>query len=151
MSRKNKPVDVFKYIDMTGGRDACWPFTGVPNSEGRPYIQIDGKKVLAYRVVYELVKGVKLGTKIIRHTCDNGLCCNPSHHIPGTHDQNMEDMKQRERHGLPHHTVRAIRKLGDAGITHKLISERYGVSETTVRDIINKKNYSHVADEEEKQ
>ncbi|MCA2510524.1 MAG: helix-turn-helix domain-containing protein [Microcystis sp. M60BS1] len=147
--RKNKPTDVFKLIDMSGGKDACWPFTGRPNSEGRPYIQIDGKKVLAYRLVYELVKGVSLGNQLIRHTCDNGLCCNPFHHIPGNHDENMEDMKQRERHGLPHHAVRAIRQLGNSGLTHKIIAERYGVSETTVRDIINKRNYSHVQDNNE--
>lgn len=144
MSKKKKPVDVFALVDMSGGKDACWPFTGVPNSEGRPYVQIDGKKVLAYRVVYELVKGVELGKDIIRHTCDNGLCCNPAHHIPGNHLENMDDMKERERHGLPHHTVRAILKCGDNGIPCASVANNFGISETTVRDIWSRKNYSHV-------
>lgn len=143
MSRKKKPVDVFALVDMSGGHGACWPFTGRPNSEGRPYIQIDGKKVLAYRVVYELVKGESLGTRLIRHTCDNGLCCNPSHHIPGDHEENMDDMKQRERHGLPHHAVNAIRRL-EGVLSAKDAAKNFGVSETTVRDIWSKRNYAHV-------
>lgn len=144
MSRKKKPIDVFQLIDMSGGSDSCWNFTGQPNSEGRPYIQIDGKKVLAYRVVYELVKGVTLGKDLIRHTCDNGLCCNPNHHIAGNHDENMDDMKERERHGLPHHTIRAIRKCKENAIPAKTVAHNFGISETTVRDIWSERNYSHV-------
>ena len=153
MSRpKNKATDVFKYIDMSGGKDACWPFTGVTNNKNRPYFAVDGKKHLAYRLVYDLVNGDgKLNGVIARHTCDNEICCNPQHIVPGSHQDNMTDMKERERHGLPHHTIRAIRKLGDHGINHKVIAERFGVGRSTITEIINKTNYAHVTQEEEQE
>jgi len=134
---------------MSGGPNACWPFTGKTNNKNRPYFTADGEKWLAYRLTYELVNGEgSLTGAIARHTCDNETCCNPSHVVPGTHQENMDDMKGRERHGLPHHTVRAIRKLGDIGITHSVIAERYGLGRSTVSEIIEGKNYSHVENED---
>lgn len=144
----NKPTDVFKYIDMSGGKDVCWPFTGKVNNKGRPYFTCGGKKHLVYRFVYELVHGEgALDGFIARHTCDNEICCNPHHIVKGDHQQNMNDMKERERHGLPHHTIRAIRKLGETGVTHKSIADKFGVARSTVTEIVNRDNYTHVEDE----
>jgi hypothetical protein len=145
----NKPTDVFKYINMSGGANACWPFTGKVNNKGRPYFAVAGKKHLVYRLVYELVKGDDaLKDRLARHTCDNEICCNPAHIVPGDHQQNMNDMKERERHGLPHHTIRAIRKLGALGISHSVIAGRFGIGRSTVTEIISRTNYAHVKDEE---
>lgn len=130
---------------MSGGPDACWPFTGKVNNRGRPYFACNGKKHLVYRFVYELVNGQgTLDGVIARHTCDNEICCNPKHIIPGTHVDNMNDMKERERHGLPHHTVKAIRNLGALGVTHKSIGDRFGIARSTVSEIISGVHYSHV-------
>jgi hypothetical protein len=102
-----------------------------------------------YRLVYELVKGDNaLEGKIARHTCDNEICCNPNHIVPGDHQQNMDDMKERERHGLPHHTIRAIRKLATDGRTHAEIADLYGIGRSTVTEIVNRTHYGHVKDEE---
>lgn len=147
----NKPTDVFKYVDMSGGADACWPFTGKTNNKNRPYFTCGGKKHLVYRLVYELVTGEQIGDRIFRHSCDNEICCNPKHGVLGDHQENMNDMKERERHGLPHHTVRAIRKLGDAGITHGVIASRFGIGRSTVTEIINRDNYKHVKDVEDEE
>lgn len=147
--RANKKVDVFRVIDMTAGPNKCWPFTGALNNKGRPYFTAEGKKHLAYRLTYELVNGEgSLVGWIARHTCDNEVCCNPAHIERGDHQDNMDDMKERERHGLPHHTVRAIRKLGAVGISHKAIADRFGVGRSTVSEIIERVNYKHVKDEE---
>lgn len=147
MRIKNKPTDVFKYIKM-GAPDVCWPFTGALNDKGRPYFTVNGRKQLAYRLVYELVKGVEIGKQLYRHKCDNEICCNPHHGELGSHQENMNDMKERERHGLPHHTVKAIRKLGETGVTHKSIADRFGIARSTVTEIINRDNYGHVKDED---
>jgi len=129
----------------------CWPFTGALNSSGRPYISIDGKKLLAYRVVYELVTGLELGHReIIMHGCDNPICCNPAHLQSGDHDKNMKEMRDRERHGLPHHTVRAIRKLVAAGATHKSVGDLYGLGRSTVTEIVSGLKYRYVEDEQGK-
>ena len=137
----NKREDVFKHIDMSGGPDACWqwkqkPGAGKGRGKPRPYFSVAGRKYLAYRLVYELVHGVELTqAQMIRHTCDNPLCCNPKHMLIGDHDDNMQDMVERDRHGLPSHVVRAIRKLLAEGRTHQSIADLYGISKTVVTRI----------------
>lgn len=152
MPYPNQARDVFRSIDMSGGATACWPFKGALNSKGRPYFTIKGKKHLAYRLAYELVNGEdSLEDVIARHTCDNEKCCNPKHIVKGDHQDNMNDMKERERHGLPHHTIRAIRKLAslDNGPTHQEIGDLYGIGRSTVTEIVTRKNYDHVKDEQD--
>lgn len=156
MSRHNKKSDVFKYINTHGNDvEVCWewkPQTRGGGKDGRPYFTYKGKKHLAYRITYELLRGEIPEGAVLRHSCDNGAapvrCCNPYHLEPGTHQANMDDMKQRERHGLPHHTVRRVRKLvADGKLTQKEIGELFGLPRETVRDIANRVTYDHVNDD----
>ena len=148
---KNKKIDVFKHIDMTGGEDACWPWKGQTNSQNRPYFRVGGKLVVAYRLVYELVHGVELTTdQLVRHKCDNGLCCNPKHLELGSHQENMDDMKDRERHGLSKNAVIAIKRLIQKKTKTVDIAERFGVSVSTIYKIRNGSIYSHVTIPEKK-
>lgn len=155
--RPKKPTDVFLLIDRstgpeytdpeTGEVSRCWLWLGKLNSEGRPYIQIDGTKHIAYRLVYELVKGEPLGKRIFRHKCDNEWCTNYEHGIPGTHEENMNDMKQRERHGISHHAVRQIKKLIAKGMSDAEIADIVGKGRSSIYDIRVGNTFSHVKDE----
>ena len=156
MARRNGPHDVFKKVDMRGGdRSVCWPYRGTHSDKGIPYFDIDRRKHVAYHVVYTLVIGPIPEGQIIRHKCDNGApavlngtvsgaCCNPYHLELGTHQSNMDDMKHRARHGLPHHAVRAIKKLLNDGTVHSEIAQRFGVARETISAIAQGRNYSHV-------
>ena len=145
LSVTNNKTDIFTRIDMSGGKDACWPWRGALAGNKRPYFTLDGKKVLAYRLVKELITGTKLQQGLVeRHTCDNPRCCNPRHLIEGTHQDNMDDMKGRERHGLPHHVVKAIRRLLDSNRTQQEIADLYGVSRETISAIATNRVYAHV-------
>lgn len=147
MARKNKPTDVFKHIDMSGGHNACWPWKRQLH-KGRPYFDVNGKKRLAYRITYELFHGVELTTEdMLLHQCDNSACCNPRHLNIGEHQQNMDEMVQRERHGMPHHAVRGIRKLLMNGHTHQSIADLYGCSRETVTAIHNQRRREKVSNE----
>lgn len=144
MPRRNKAIDIFLFIDMKeGDTSQCWPWRKpVTTTSKRPYFDVDGKKWIAYRLVYYLVTGKMPPPGIvIRHTCDNGevpiCCCNPWHLIEGTHQDNMDDMVERERHGLPKIVVRAITQLLEKGMTHEKIAELYGVSRETITAINN--------------
>jgi hypothetical protein len=150
MPTRNDPRSVFKYIDMSGGPTSCWPWKrSVKGSGGRPYFSVDGKKRSAYRVVYELTYGVTLTKDImIRHKCDNPICCNPDHLEIGSHQDNMNDMKSRERHGMPHDRVRLIRRMVALGFTHADIGVKFGVSRETISAIHQRRIYKHVEDEE---
>jgi len=131
---------------MNVGDDECWLWTGkVMGRDTRPYFSINGKKWLAYRVVYEVWYQHELQPgEMVRHTCDNRQCCNPKHLELGSHQQNMDDMKARQRHGLPHHVVRHIKRLILKAVPNTVIAERYGVSEGLIRAVKTGKIYSHV-------
>jgi predicted XRE-type DNA-binding protein len=156
MAQVNKPTDVFKHIDMTateirpGMSTPCWPWKGGLSKSGRPYFTINKKKILAYRLVYELMTGQELGDKVARHKCDWEICCRGDHIEPGDHQDNMNDMKERERHGLPHHAIRAIRKLAAAGtMTQQEIANLYGIGRSTVSEIVSGVHYAHVSEDEQ--
>lgn len=146
--RANKPTDVFAHINMCDGdREKCWPWLGKLD-KGRPYFRVSGKKMLAYRVAYECVHGPIPEGMLLRHRCDNGWCCNPFHTEPGSHEENMQDMRDRERHGMTHHAVRYIRKLLDKGEqTHQQIADLYGCSRETITAIANGKRKGSVTDD----
>ena len=140
--KANKPVDVFRHINMhNGDQSVCWEWEGSFDKKGRPLFPLMGTKKIAYRLVYELVFGVSLTPEqLLLHQCDHPWCCNPYHVKIGTHQENMDEMKDRERHGLPKIVVNAIRTLAK-DIPHATIAERYGVSRETVRDIVNERTH----------
>ena len=147
--------DVFQYIDMRGGdTEQCWPYVGSYSDKKLPYFAYERKKLIAYRVVYELTHGPIPPGHVVRHKCDSQgcpgfTCCNPAHLETGTHQQNMDDMKERERHGLTHYVVRNIKRLlarGDGGeATHKAIAELYGISRESVSAIAQGRTYKDIS------
>ena len=85
--------------DITG--DGCWEWRGRRSEKGYPLISIERlglRHARAHRVMYEETTGNILGDRIIRHTCDNPPCINPSHLEPGTNADNTRDMMERGRH-----------------------------------------------------
>ena len=135
MARSNKPHDVFKHITMRGNDD-CWEWKGKLNKkDGRPYFTVDGKRRAAYVYVIETYSGQMAKEQYILHSCDNPVCCSPYHLYFGNHQDNMNDMKERERHGLPKNVVRAIRRLRSEGRTQKEVAKLYGVSRETISAI----------------
>ena len=139
MTKKNEPVDVFKNINLCAGdKEQCWEWKGIPNAkDGRPYITIEGTRRPAYVIVLELHTGEHAGGRYALHSCDNRICCNPHHLSWGDHQNNMDDMKERDRHGLPRTVIRAIRKLLEGTNTHQEIADLYGISRETVTAINN--------------
>ena len=152
MPIKNTKADIWSNIDRSGGNDECWVWKGGQGgraNELRPYFGCEGKRYIAYRLVWELVHGSEPPSdKMILHSCDNGRmpigCCNPKHMSLGTVQENSADMTERGRHGLPHNSVRAIKRLINEGRMHSVIAELYGVSRELVTAIANGRVYQHI-------
>jgi hypothetical protein len=146
--KSNSLKDVFIYINLhDGDASVCWEWTRP--CKDRPYFTVQGEKLLSYRIVFELVHGPLAEGELVRHTCDNPICCNPYHLVRGTHEDNMEDVKERDRHGMPSHVVRAIRKLLAEGRTQDDIASLYGISRKTVSAIKTGRTKSHVGDDDD--
>ncbi len=105
----------------------------------------------AHRVSYALAgKSIPKGL-LLRHTCDVRHCVNPSHLVPGTHQDNSDDKLRRgrhtnkgETHGMTHLTwenVRGIRKRYAVGFTQQAIANMYGIHQSTVSLIVHNKNW----------
>jgi hypothetical protein len=77
--------------------DNCWLWTGAKNRRGYGIFTIDGKQKLAHRIAYFLTRGPLPTNVVLMHACDNPVCVNPSHLVPGTNQQNMEDMLYKGR------------------------------------------------------
>ncbi len=80
----------------------CWEWTGAKTHFGYGKMMIAGKVVRAHRVSYELHVGAIPSELLIRHRCDNPACVNPDHLEPGTQADNIQDMMERGRHGVPY-------------------------------------------------
>lgn len=74
----------------------CWNWSG-STAKGYGQIWVGGKVLRAHRVAYEAANGPIPEGMLVRHKCDNPLCCNPAHMELGTHDDNMRDKAIRDR------------------------------------------------------
>ena len=93
---------------------------------------------------------------LVRHTCDNRKCINPEHLVIGTHQDNMDDMKKRNRtakgeaHGRAKLSEVDIKTIRDRYIrgskVHGLlaIAKDFGVAFQTVSQIVNRHRWQSV-------
>jgi hypothetical protein len=144
--RPNKAMNVWQHIQMhEGDPSVCWEWSGrLSGRDGRPYFSIAGYEFLAYRVVYELAYNDQLTEgDVIMHLCDNPACCNPAHLQKGSQQQNMRDMLNKRRTGLPRHTTAFIKKLIRLDKSDADIAEITGVSRSLINEIRHNKRELH--------
>lgn len=144
---------VWRRIDKSTP-DECWPWTGgvslTKKSKevyGKMTVRVGprrkGKSVSlkAHQLVYILETGPIPEGKMICHTCNNPICCNPHHLYAGTHQQNMNDMVRTKRSTAGARNVKAkltqakvdeIRQLRKQGLTLKTIAEKFDVHLATI-------------------
>lgn len=134
MGRSNQPADVFRFINThENDPEPCWEWTGhLGGRDGRGYMTVNGKRQLAYRIVYEIFNGPIPDGQKVRHTCDNPKCCNPTHLVLGTQGDNEDDKYTHDRWGYTQDMVREMKRLNKLGFTYraiaKAINEKYDCS-----------------------
>ena len=145
-------------VDKTPGQGpegTCWKWTGFINRYGR--FGFRGTVWLAHRVAWILAKKGEIPPGLcICHSCDNPWCVNPAHLFLGSHADNMADMSRKgrqsrrdgeENHGakLTEVKVREIRaRDARGGVSQRQLAKEYGVHQTLISLIINRKSWEHV-------
>lgn len=74
----------------------CWNWTK-STREGYGQITIDGVHWTTHRYVATQIFGEIPKGKVVRHTCDNRLCCSPLHLKLGDHKDNWKDSEDKHR------------------------------------------------------
>lgn len=128
-------------VDKSGD---CWIWTASVMKTGYGCIRIDKKTVRAHRVAYELTNGPIPDGLLLRHSCDNRRCVNPSHLLPGTYKENVQDALDRGQHRcgerdpkakLSNADVATIRADLASGLTGRSLARRFRVEESTISQI----------------
>ena len=135
------------------GVDECWNWTASIDTPGYGGFKFRGRKVNSHRMAYHLSRGESAGPRLVLHSCDNRLCCNPAHLRLGTYRDNMADAKRRGRlcrgsqqgfAQLTESLVTALRTRAIAGESYLELAREIGVSPSTVRLACVGKSWGHV-------
>lgn len=138
-----------------GSKGACWTWTACRDGKGYGLVRWAKCKSRAHRVAWQLMCGAIPAGICVLHHCDNPPCCNPAHLFLGTLRDNIADKVakgrgrgapgERQRNAkLNEPKIRQIRDLRRAGFTLRWIGSRYGIAETTVCGIANRRAWRHV-------
>jgi hypothetical protein len=155
-------IDRFwSYVDKSGGPDVCWPWIGATKGKSktgkskRGCFTLGGVRQFANRVAFAIKNGGICSKEIlVRHTCNNDICCNPDHLIAGSHSDNMDDKVKADRCYKPRgeenvnsvlteEQVIQMRTARATGTILQVLSEQYGVSIATAAKVCNGDLWAH--------
>lgn len=155
--RKPLPMRFWDKVDRSGD---CWTWTATKNSHGYGQIGIEGRLHIASRVAWEMENRRRLvrGQQVL-HRCDNPACVRPAHLFIGTAVDNMQDCVRKgrfkfcePRRGIQNNKAKLneagvieVRRRYDAGETLSSLSRGFGMARATLRRIVRREGWRHVA------
>ena len=142
--------------------NGCWLWLASKDSKGYGTFRIAGETVSAHRLAWFWKNGSIPNGQSVLHSCDNRACVRPSHLFLGTHQDNMEDMKNKGRSAtcgfatvnnkgarnayakLTEAEVDTIRAAYAGGALQADLAARYNISQSNVSLIVNRVNWRHI-------
>lgn len=130
----------------------CWTWQAYHNRKGYGVSGTRRNAHLAHRMAWA-IEHTDPGEAIVMHLCDNRRCVRPDHLRLGTHQDNMTDMVNKNRHvpcpgedtesKLTEADVLAIRAIGRAEPL-RVLAARYGVSKVMISYVLLGRSWKHV-------
>ena len=145
--KANRGTALERFWSRVNKTDGCWLWTAA-KVQGYGDLRIDTThRMLAHRFSWELHIGpIPPGLHVL-HRCDNPPCVRPDHLFLGTNDDNIVDRVLKGRGGkkLTPEIVLAIRRdYRPFKVTQRQLAEKYGVSLTTIEQILAWKIWSYL-------
>jgi hypothetical protein len=132
----------------------CWIWTGAKGSGQWAYGRLT---ITAHRLSFEIAYGAAPDGKFILHRCDTPACLRPEHLRLGTPKENTQDMHEKGRAALAGpkgednshakltaEEVGAIRQRFTRGELIRRLAVEYGVTVSTISNIVNGRSWTHV-------
>ncbi len=148
--RDSGPERFWSKVDR-GGADECWDWLGRRSAGRYGAVTWHGRETKAHRVAWEMANGRPVPSGlVVRHDCDNTICCNPAHLSVGTQADNMADAVMRGRishlgnRTLTEAIVRDARRRHAAGESAHVMAAEYGVTVSGLRKAIYRSSWQHV-------
>ena len=142
----------FAKVEKTEG---CWNWTAARTIFGYGKFSVNHREIMAHRASWEMHFGEIEKGIFVCHKCDNPSCIRPDHLFLGTPTENNHDMVKKgrdvrlrgEQHPhakLTEEIVREIKIKLKNGLSRRNLCREYGVAESTIGNIKNGNNWSHV-------
>jgi hypothetical protein len=156
MAYEQSPKAQLRFSRHVRKTDGCWEWTRSLKGAGYGQFVADGKPHYAHRWAWESVHGPIAQEMVVCHKCDNRRCVRPSHLFLGTQKDNIADMyaKGRERRGdqtgakngmarVKDIDPAQVTALFDAGQRVRDIAPLFGISKSTVSNIVRRQHWSN--------
>ena len=151
-------VNIIKKEDGSEDFDKCWEWTGnlTNRINGYPRFRRNNIVYHGHRFSYSCFNGPITPNYFVCHSCDNTKCVNPYHLWEGTQKDNSMDRDNKNRNikGSDHKLAvlheSKVKNILDGIIdgtykTGKQIVEKYGIGNTTLRNILYGHRWKHVS------
>lgn len=116
MWKKRRPSTIEEYIYskcVVNHQNGCWEAKTVKPPK-YCYCEYNHEKFVLHRKAYEVFIGPIPDGLIVRHKCDNSICCNPEHLEVGTKKDNRQDFMK--RHPRSKELMQEVVKRGTEGV-----------------------------------
>ena len=132
---------------------ACLVWTGGCSDDGYGQTTVNGVRWQTHRLAYTVHHGPIPDGEIVRHSCDNPPCMEPSHLLSGTHADNGNDKYIRRRstygernaaHVLSETDVLRIDASLKQGVSGAQLARDYGVGKSTISRIRRRESWSYL-------
>lgn len=146
-SESNRQPIEQRFWSKVNKTETCWLWTGASHQAGYGVFRVNRQNVSAHRFVLEIQgKVIPQGYEAC-HRCDNPPCVRPDHLFIGTRADNMQDCIKKRRHSakLTPEKVIDIRKRRIEGASITSLASEYHVHIATIRHVINRQFWKHVA------